>query len=188
MRLVKLFLLAAFAASTVDAASYQRTDGTIVDPIMDQNLDPHPYSGNNLEPNADLSYAILYNAYLWRANLSNANLTGANLRNANLSGSGLINVGYWSTTSWTDAYYYTDNELSCTLAWIKHGRIRRASWRLIQRAATSTATAFLMQPSTLCGKTTGETRSTTEPGKITLASLQPVVQGQTMSQNTPRSS
>ena len=34
MRLTTRFLIAAFAASTVDAASYQKTDGTIVDPIL----------------------------------------------------------------------------------------------------------------------------------------------------------
>jgi hypothetical protein len=34
MRLTTLFLIAAFAASTVAAASYQKTDGTIIDPIM----------------------------------------------------------------------------------------------------------------------------------------------------------
>ena len=36
MRLTTLFLIAAFAASTVDAASYQKTDGTIVDPLTFQ--------------------------------------------------------------------------------------------------------------------------------------------------------
>ncbi len=34
MRLTTLFLIAAFAASTVDAASYQKIDGRIVDPIQ----------------------------------------------------------------------------------------------------------------------------------------------------------
>ena len=60
MRLVTLFLIAAFAASTVGAASYQKTDGTIVDPIQDRY-----YSGASLEPSA----------YLYGANLTSANLT-----------------------------------------------------------------------------------------------------------------
>ncbi len=39
MRLATLFLVAAFAASMVGAASYQKTDGTIVDPILDRRYD-----------------------------------------------------------------------------------------------------------------------------------------------------
>ncbi len=101
MRLVTLFLIAAFAVSTVGAASYQKTDGTIVDPILDTFGNTHSYrTGNDLESyaiprdsanlyGADLSYAHLDNANLfraglWYANLSNANLTGANLSGANL--------------------------------------------------------------------------------------------------------
>jgi hypothetical protein len=34
MRLVTLFLIAPFAVSAVGTASYQKTDGTIVDPIL----------------------------------------------------------------------------------------------------------------------------------------------------------
>jgi hypothetical protein len=59
MRLVTLFLIAALAASTVDAASCQKIDGTIVDPIMAHYNDeffPHPYSGANLEPYVDLGH------------------------------------------------------------------------------------------------------------------------------------
>ena len=62
MRLVTLFLIAAFAASTVGAASYQKTDGTIVDPILFNSNpwgpspgEPHSYSGVNLEPDAYLT-------------------------------------------------------------------------------------------------------------------------------------
>jgi hypothetical protein len=57
MRLVTLFLIAAFAASTVGAASYQKTDGTIVRPIQSVAGGDHPNTGNNLE-----SYAILRRA------------------------------------------------------------------------------------------------------------------------------
>ena len=63
MRLTTLFLIAAFAASTVGAASYQKTDGTIVDPIMSiSQSSPIGYSGNNLEPDADLANADLHDA------------------------------------------------------------------------------------------------------------------------------
>jgi len=111
MRLVTLFLIAAFAASTVGAASYQKTDGTIVDPIMNRSprtwtpsypFDPHPgephsYSGANLEPEVDLhgppywsganlSYADLSGANLYGADLAHSNLTTADLTNANLTG------------------------------------------------------------------------------------------------------
>ena len=95
MRLVTLFLIAAFAASTVDAASYLKTDGTIVDPIVDlftlntHNEKPHLYNGANLEPEADLTGAYLFYADLTGADLYNANLYDADLRYANLSNANL---------------------------------------------------------------------------------------------------
>jgi len=79
MRLVTLFLIAAFAASTVGAASYQKTDGTIVDPIWNWALDePYSYTGEDLKTNA---------------NLSNADLTGSNLAAAM----------YWEGANWINA-------------------------------------------------------------------------------------
>ena len=78
MRLVTLFLIAAFAASTVDAASYQKTDGTIVDPTMIHHGEPHSYSGSNLEPDAYLEGADLTKAHLSQETLIKENLTGAN--------------------------------------------------------------------------------------------------------------
>lgn len=66
IRLTTLFLIAAFAPSTVGAASYQKRDGTIVDPIMKyfyvsgvSRFVPAAYSGANLEPTADLTDANL---------------------------------------------------------------------------------------------------------------------------------
>jgi hypothetical protein len=59
MRLVTLFLIAAFAASTVSTASYQKRDGTVIDLILDRTREPLSYSGANLEPNANLPYARL---------------------------------------------------------------------------------------------------------------------------------
>jgi len=97
MRVVTLFLLAAFAASTVDAASYQKTDGTIVDPIQYRGGGDHPYSGSDLMPdayltNADLIDADLIDANLIGADLTNANLTGADLTGADLTGTTLTDA------------------------------------------------------------------------------------------------
>lgn len=47
-----------------DVSFYQRTDGTIVDPIQDIFGGNHPYSGINLEAGVDLGDANLNNAYL----------------------------------------------------------------------------------------------------------------------------
>ena len=118
-RLLILAVLVSLASSSAFAASYQRTDGTIVDPILvipPQN-DIHPYAGPNLRPNAlapgawlpgaalpgadltgaDLSGAILElanleGASLFDANLNGVNLIGANLDGANLSGANLFNA------------------------------------------------------------------------------------------------
>ena len=109
MRLVTLFLIAAFATSTVDAASYQKTDGTIVDPIRLTHGGPHSYSGVNLESGANLTGANLTNANLTGANLTGANLTGADLNGADLNGSNLTAARYWEYAYWTNAYYYADN-------------------------------------------------------------------------------
>jgi len=63
MHLFTAFLLTALPASSVSAASYQKTDGTIVDPIMSiSQSSPIGYSGNNLEPDADLANADLHDA------------------------------------------------------------------------------------------------------------------------------
>ena len=78
------------SGSVAQAASYQKTDGTIVDPIPDTPGGSSHYYGNDLEPNANLSgaslgYADLTDADLSNANLWDANLTDANLTNANLT-------------------------------------------------------------------------------------------------------
>ena len=76
MRTITLFLFAALAVTSIDAASYKQTDGTIVDPILDVHGNVLSYSGNNLRPWANLEPL---------ANLSYANLTYANLNYANLN-------------------------------------------------------------------------------------------------------
>ena len=85
-----MVLVALLASSLVKGASYERWDGTIVDPIVDRSVSVHSYSGPNLEPFADLHdaslrYANLTSASLNDANLSYANLTGADLTGASLS-------------------------------------------------------------------------------------------------------
>ena len=104
MHRITLTITLLLAVTCADAAWYQKTDGTTVDPIMSIYGSVHPYgefphSGNNLEPNADLVGAYLETADLERASLSNANLTNANLwgnfmpradlSNANLNGADL---------------------------------------------------------------------------------------------------
>ena len=84
-----VFLVMCITSALTEAASYQKTDGTIVDPIMDINERPHAYSRNNLEPNADLSRARLRYADLADANLTSADLTRADLSYAILEGADL---------------------------------------------------------------------------------------------------
>ena len=78
--------------SIVQAASYEKKNGIIVDPILDIYGSPHSYSGNNLEPNADLFNADLTNADLSYANLTNADLLNAILSNADLTNADLTNA------------------------------------------------------------------------------------------------
>ena len=73
--------------SMAQAASYKKTNGTIVDPILDTSGSTHPYSGNNLKAGA-----ILDSANLAGANLTGANLTGAGLHYADLPGAFLTDA------------------------------------------------------------------------------------------------
>ena len=59
MRRITLFLCAAVAVTSIDAKSYQNFDGTIVDPIQYIYGGNHSFSGNNLQPDADLTEANL---------------------------------------------------------------------------------------------------------------------------------
>jgi uncharacterized protein YjbI with pentapeptide repeats len=85
MRLFTLFLFAALVVTSLDAASYQKTDGTIVDPIQSVSGGNHVYDSYNLQPYADLHSANLRHAYLRSANLTGVNLTDASLSQADLS-------------------------------------------------------------------------------------------------------
>jgi uncharacterized protein YjbI with pentapeptide repeats len=100
MRAISLFLCIALLTTSVDAVTYQKIDGSVVT-LKDTSGDDHPYSGDNLEPYANilsggnaplpspLSYADLRDADLrnvsgtW-VSIGGADLTGANLSNASL--------------------------------------------------------------------------------------------------------
>ena len=79
MRATSIFWLLLLAVPSIEAASYQKTDGTIVDPIQISPLlgGDHAYAGNNLEPGAHLVDADLHDAFLTEADLAGANLTAA---------------------------------------------------------------------------------------------------------------
>ena len=101
MHRITLSIILLLAANFVDAASYQKTDGTIVDPIQFIYGGDHYYSGNDLKPGANLTDAELGNANLDFANLTQANLyyadlTYSSLEYANLSRANLTkaDLGY----------------------------------------------------------------------------------------------
>lgn len=102
--LFALLLVLALPAGSALAASYQRTDGTIVDPILNSegNSESHPYSGVDLAPGAYLQGSDLGNADLRAADLSNADLRTAilgfaDLRDADLSGADLRDTNLFFT-------------------------------------------------------------------------------------------
>ena len=90
---VALALVSALSlSSSALAASYLRTDGTVVDPILSVGYGVHPYAGIDLAPGADLHGANLQGAQLYLAALADTNLTGANLRGADLVDADLTNA------------------------------------------------------------------------------------------------
>ena len=88
-----VFLVTCITSALTEAASYQKTDGTIVDPIRNTHGSSHIYSGNNLEPNANLFWANLTDADLTGADLRSAYLFNANLYDANLTNASLVGAG-----------------------------------------------------------------------------------------------
>ena len=91
MRRITLTIILLFSSTTADAASYEKTDGTIVDPIQSVDGGDLSYSGSNVEPGALLIDADLNNANLRYANLEGANLEGVTLIKADLTGANLKN-------------------------------------------------------------------------------------------------
>ncbi|RLA27742.1 MAG: hypothetical protein DRR15_18220 [Gammaproteobacteria bacterium] len=86
-------LFAFLSVSAATAASFQKTDGSVVDPIPFRQGDgDHPYNlttGADLAPGVSLRFVDLHFADLFLADLSSANLTGANLVEASLNGADL---------------------------------------------------------------------------------------------------
>ena len=73
-----MFFVTCITSVPTEAASYQKTDGTIVDPIrLIRSGFVHSYSGANLEPYAKISDAKLRFANLIDANLRYSNLVSA---------------------------------------------------------------------------------------------------------------
>ena len=105
-----MVLTGLLTGSVAEAASYQKTDGTIIDPILDRSVITHSHSGPNLEPGADLTSADLTNANLTNANLRYANLTDTRLTRATLTRADLYSVDltyaeYVETTRGSPYYY-----------------------------------------------------------------------------------
>ena len=122
MHRITLIIILLLVATCANAASYQKTDGSIVDPIQNINGGDLSYSGNNVGPGADLE--------------------GANLSNADLSGSDFSFVMYYDYSAWTDAYYYTDNEPTWDSG-------MDAAWRLNEGILALPPTNAVPEPSTL---------------------------------------
>ena len=83
------------------AASYVKTDGTVVDPIQSISGGNHSYSDSNLGPGAFLRSADLSNADLTGADLTDAYLRYADLRYAYLRGADLTGADPVSYTHLT---------------------------------------------------------------------------------------
>ena len=80
------------SASLAEAASYLKTDSTVVDPILDTDGIVHPYDGPDLQPDAILFDASLSRADLTEAALRRANLSGASLNQARLVRADLVST------------------------------------------------------------------------------------------------
>lgn len=91
-------LLTLIGSGSAQASSYLDVFGVVHDPIQDIYGDDSFYSGNNLEPGADLVDADLEEADLPGASLSNANLSDSYLFGANLSGADLS----FADLTWAD--------------------------------------------------------------------------------------
>jgi len=94
MRTITLFLilLVSLAPIAIDAAWYQKTDLTVVDPIQRLGGGNLSYTGNNLEPDASLAFANLRWADLEAANLTGADLYDTDLMSANLQSADLTDA------------------------------------------------------------------------------------------------
>ena len=122
-----VFLVTCITSARTEAASYLKTNGTIVDPIRTWLFPSiHLYTGRNLEPGANLRHASLTNAdltdvdlaytHLDGANLAGANLSNANLYNTNLTDADLTNANL-TNANLTDANLTDANLWGADLSW-----------------------------------------------------------------------
>ncbi len=115
MRKLVLAAVLVLVAGGAQASSYLQIGGTVVDPILTMTGAVHPYSGTNLQPDANLSGAILPGADLSNANLSNANLDIANLSGAWMSNANLFDASLGSANL-SYAYLYYANLTNANLS------------------------------------------------------------------------
>ena len=78
---------------SVSTGSYQKIDGTVVDPILDTSGNVLDYDGPNLQPSVKTGVVTLTDADLTDADLTGADLTGANLNDADLNDADLTRCG-----------------------------------------------------------------------------------------------
>lgn len=104
MKLVREFLLlillhaicAPESCLVASAASYQKTDSTVVDPIQYTFGGNHHHLGPDLQPSAFLGDSDLIDADLSFADLSGANLSHSLLNRSDLRNSDLSNVNLFA--------------------------------------------------------------------------------------------
>jgi len=86
-----VFFVTCVTGSFSPAASYEKRDGTIVEPILDTSGSTHPYDWTNLGPHAEAPFARLDNADLLNAGLDHAKMSGTVMTGANLDRADLWN-------------------------------------------------------------------------------------------------
>ena len=84
---------------SVSTGSYQKIDGTVVDPILDTSGNVLDYDGPNLQPSVKTGVVTLTDADLTDADLTGADLTNANLNGANLNGADLTGASLYQVQS-----------------------------------------------------------------------------------------
>ena len=91
-----VFFVTCFTGSFAQAASYQKRDGTLVEPILDTSGSTHPYDWTNLGPHADAPFSRLDNADLLNADLLNAGLDHAKMSGTVMTGANLDRADLWN--------------------------------------------------------------------------------------------
>ena len=147
-------------ASSAQAASYQQTDGTIVDPIQSLLGGNHPYDGIDLIPAANprgenLDYADLYRIDLDGSDLLGASMIGADVSNADLNSTRLEGVNFdganLAGTSFIFSNMYQANFASANLT---DANLRGAIFNLVALNGADLSGANLSEARYL-GRTTG---------------------------------